>query len=158
MHKKMLRVSERVAAAGSPPAAVDALLRGQANDAYWHGVFGGVYLPHLRRAVWENLLGNAWKFTSKREPALIEVGSTRVDGQRAYFVRDNGAGFDSAGSSKLFAPFQRLHARSEFDGTGIGLATVQRIVQRHGGAVRAEGVPDHGTTVFFSLPEAGDVG
>jgi light-regulated signal transduction histidine kinase (bacteriophytochrome) len=106
----------------------------------------------LVRIVLQNLLGNAWKFTAKRDGARIEMGLEKGDGrQSAFFVRDNGAGFDEALVSKLFAPFQRLHAKSEFDGTGIGLATVQRIVHRHGGRVWAEGAVGKGANVHFTL-------
>jgi signal transduction histidine kinase len=98
------------------------------------------------------LLGNAWKFTSKTPTARIEFGATENDGSASFFVRDNGAGFDMAFVSKLFAPFQRLHTSEDFPGTGIGLATVQRIVQRHGGYIRAEGVVDGGATFWFAFP------
>jgi signal transduction histidine kinase len=111
--------------------------------------------PRLLRAALENLLGNAWKFTGKAAHARIEVGVVR-DGQReVYFVRDNGAGFSMEYANKLFAPFQRLHAASEFAGTGIGLATVQRIVYRHGGRVWAHAKVGQGATFHFTLqPEA----
>jgi PAS domain S-box-containing protein len=108
--------------------------------------------PVLARALMDNLVGNAWKFTSKVPAARIELGAIDNDGQRAFFVRDNGAGFDMAYANKLFAPFQRLHTVSEFPGTGIGLATVQRIVRRHGGRTWAEGAVDRGATFFFTLP------
>jgi light-regulated signal transduction histidine kinase (bacteriophytochrome) len=107
--------------------------------------------PALLRAVLENLLGNAWKFTGNREHAQIAFGSELVDGARVYHVRDNGAGFDMAYAQKLFAPFQRLHTVAEFAGTGIGLATVQRIVNRHGGRIWAEGVVGEGATFRFTL-------
>lgn len=107
---------------------------------------------HLVRVLLENLLGNAWKFTSKHESGRIEVGITAADGEQpAYFVRDDGAGFDMAYSAKLFGAFQRLHSGAEFDGTGIGLATVQRIVRRHGGRVWAEGKVEGGATFYFTL-------
>jgi light-regulated signal transduction histidine kinase (bacteriophytochrome) len=99
----------------------------------------------------DNLLGNAWKFSSKRENAHIELGVAMSDGKPAYYVRDDGAGFDMTHAAKLFAPFQRLHSVSEFPGTGIGLATVRRIVQRHGGRVWAEGAVDHGAIFHFTL-------
>jgi light-regulated signal transduction histidine kinase (bacteriophytochrome) len=107
--------------------------------------------PGLLRTMLENLLGNAWKYTSRRAHATIEVGSTEVDGKRTYFVRDNGVGFAAEHGGKLFRPFQRLHSDKEFEGTGIGLATVQRIVARHRGRVWAEGERDRGATVFFQL-------
>lgn len=107
--------------------------------------------PRLMRIVMENLLGNSWKFTSKREHARIEFGCTGQNGSSALFVRDNGAGFDPAYSHRLFGAFQRLHAMSEFPGTGIGLATIQRIIHRHGGSVWAEGAVDRGATFYFRL-------
>jgi len=105
--------------------------------------------PQLLRALLENLLGNAWKFVANRDEARIELG--RLDAE-TLFVRDNGAGFDMAYAGKLFAPFQRLHSASEYAGTGIGLATVQRIVRRHGGKIWAEGAVERGATFFFTLP------
>ena len=107
--------------------------------------------PRLLRAVLENLIGNAWKYTGKREEGVIEFGATEVDGRRAYFVRDNGKGFDMADADKLFIPFQRLHDAEEFKGSGIGLATVERIIRRHGGRIWAEGEPDKGATFYFTL-------
>lgn len=107
--------------------------------------------PALLRVVLDNLLANAWKFTSKKDHVVIEVGETEVEGKRAFFVRDNGAGFDPAYGFKLFGAFQRLHSTSEFDGTGIGLATVRRVIHRHGGTAWAEGAVDQGATVFFTL-------
>jgi len=105
----------------------------------------------LVRLALQNLIGNAWKFTSKLAQAEIEFGEKFSNGDRAYFVRDNGAGFEQAYASRLFGAFQRLHAANEFPGTGIGLATVQRIIHRHGGAVWAEGLVNRGATVYFTL-------
>ena len=107
--------------------------------------------PHLLRIALQNLLGNAWKFTAKTKNPVIELGASGVAGHMTYFVRDNGVGFDMAHAKKLFAPFQRLHSEKEFPGTGIGLATVQRIVHRHGGTVRAEGETGRGATISFTI-------
>jgi signal transduction histidine kinase len=106
---------------------------------------------NLLRIILENLVGNAIKFTRGRPNPRIEVGFLEREGKRAFFVRDNGVGFDMAYAAKLFGPFQRLHGSSEFEGTGIGLAIVQRIVHRHGGQVWAEGAPGEGATFYFTL-------
>jgi len=105
----------------------------------------------LVRIALENLMDNAWKFTSKRGLAHVEFGATPVNGAVAYFVRDDGAGFDPVYASRLFGAFQRLHSVTEFEGTGVGLATVQRIVRRHGGRIWAESAMDRGATFFFTL-------
>jgi PAS domain S-box-containing protein len=111
----------------------------------------------LMRTVLENLLGNAWKFTSRRSQARIEFGRTQVDGLTAFFVSDNGAGFDSAYAGRMFGAFQRLHAAAEFPGTGVGLASVQRIILRHGGRVWGRGAVDQGATFFFTLNQESPV-
>jgi light-regulated signal transduction histidine kinase (bacteriophytochrome) len=108
----------------------------------------------LLRVVLTNLFGNAWKFTSKKINAEILFGSGQKDGELFYFVRDNGAGFDMAYVKKLFGAFQRLHTAGEFEGTGIGLATVQRIINRHGGRVWAEGSVNAGASFCFTLPSS----
>ena len=101
--------------------------------------------------VMDNLIRNAWKYTSRHKTATIEFGWTPQKGKKVFFVRDDGAGFDSSKADKLFRPFQRLHAASEFPGTGIGLATVQRIIARHGGSVWAEGKTERGATFYFTV-------
>jgi PAS domain S-box-containing protein len=113
---------------------------------------GATMDPRLARALLTNLLENAWKFTQATAAPAITFGALDQDGPATFFVRDNGAGFDMAFAGKLFVPFQRLHSNAEFAGTGIGLATVQRILRRHGGRAWAEGVVDGGATFFFTLP------
>lgn len=103
------------------------------------------------RVAMSNLLGNAWKYTATREEALIEFGTTEVNGKSAYFIRDNGVGFDMAEAHRLFTPFQRLHTRKEFEGNGIGLSIVRKIVHRHGGEIWAEGNVGQGATFHFTL-------
>jgi PAS domain S-box-containing protein len=109
--------------------------------------------PKLIAIVFDNLFGNAWKFTAKTRNARIELGTAKINGEQTYFVRDNGAGFDMAYQNKLFGVFQRLHAMHEFPGTGVGLATVKRVIERHGGRVWAEGAVGMGATFFFTLGE-----
>ncbi len=124
------------------------------------GVTAGPLVPaladgNMMRQVLVNLLGNAWKFTRNRSEATIEIGCTREAGETIYFVKDNGAGFEMEYAGKLFGVFQRLHRAEEFEGTGVGLAIVQRIVQRHGGRVWAEGAVDRGASFYFTLPAEG---
>lgn len=107
--------------------------------------------PRMLEIALSNLLGNAWKFTSKQERARIEFGAFEQDGDLVYVVRDNGAGFDSKHAGKAFQPFQRLHADRDFEGTGIGLSIVERVIRRHGGAARIEGEPGKGAAVYFTL-------
>jgi len=110
---------------------------------------------HLLRIMLSNLLDNAWKFTSKREHAKIAFGQSQQEGEPVYFVGDNGAGFEMTYVDKLFGAFQRLHTTTEFEGTGIGLATVQRIVSRHGGRVWAKGTVNEEAVFYFTLPKPG---
>ena len=107
--------------------------------------------PHLMQVVLENLFENAWKFTRRTARPTIEFGVEAVEGERRFFVRDNGAGFDMAYVERLFKPFQRLHSVREFEGNGIGLATVARIIERHGGRVAAQGLAGQGATFYFTL-------
>jgi hypothetical protein len=108
--------------------------------------------PTLMRAAMANLLENSWKFTRKHATARIEFGELARPEDSVYYLRDDGAGFDMADAARLFSPFQRLHKASEFEGTGIGLATVERIIRRHGGRIWAEGGIERGATFFFTLP------
>ena len=105
----------------------------------------------LVRQIWVNLISNALKYTRRREVAEIDIGEREVDGESAWFIRDNGVGFDNALAGKLFNAFQRLHTESEFEGNGIGLATVKRIVHLHGGHAWAVGSIHAGATIYFTL-------
>ena len=110
----------------------------------------------LLRMILRELLGNAWKFTSHHESARVEEGALDLEGERVFFVRDDGAGFDPRYAGHLFGFFQRMHTRGEFPGDGVGLATVQRLVRRHGGRVWAEAEVEKGATFSFTLPAAAD--
>ncbi len=135
-------------------AAVARLRRGQPARHVEVAIEDGLVAhgdPRLLAVVFDNLLGNAWKFTGKRAAPRVEVGRVEHAGRPAYRVRDNGAGFDMAFAHKLFGVFQRLHAGAEFEGTGVGLATVRRVIARHGGQVWGEGAVDAGASFFFTL-------
>jgi light-regulated signal transduction histidine kinase (bacteriophytochrome) len=108
--------------------------------------------PMLLRVVMENLMRNAWKFTAHTESARIEVGVAMEGDETEFFVRDNGAGFDMRYADKLFTPFQRLHRVDEYPGTGVGLATVHRVIHRHGGTIRADSAIGRGAAFYFTLP------
>jgi two-component system cell cycle sensor histidine kinase PleC len=107
---------------------------------------------NLLKIAIENLFNNAWKFTSKRTVAKIEISAVQKENETVYFIKDNGAGFDSTHAQKMFMPFQRFHASSDFQGTGVGLSIVQSVIQRHNGRIWAESVVDQGTTFFFTIP------
>jgi len=110
--------------------------------------------PQLLRLALQNLLGNAWKFSSKHEAPRVELGMQLQPGERrVYYVQDNGVGFDESAATSLFGVFKRLHPKEDFPGTGVGLASVQRIVKKHGGAIWASSKPGHGATFYFTLRE-----
>ncbi len=111
--------------------------------------------PRCCTSILGNLLDNAWKYTSGHATARIEVGGEDGGKERVFFVRDDGCGFDGAAAERIFGAFQRLHTRDEYEGDGIGLATVKRLVAKHGGRVWAEGAPGRGATFSFTLPEPG---
>ena len=140
---ELARATATTLAAGEPDRAVDMVVAGRLEVTMD---------PALARTLIDNLVENAWKFTRQTRTARVEVGATEVSGARVFFVRDNGAGFDMAGAGQLFTAFRRLHSEDEFPGTGIGLATCHRIVDRHGGRIWAEGRVGDGATIFFTLP------
>ena len=110
----------------------------------------------LIRQVWQNLIGNALKYSSPKELMIIEIGGEKLEDENIYYIKDNGVGFNPEYKSKIFETFQRLHRADEFEGTGIGLSVVQRIVSRHGGRVWAESVEGEGATFWFSMPSSVD--
>lgn len=133
---------------------VDELHRGAPERVVEFAIEPGMQVtgdPTLLRLVLENLLGNAWKYTARRPKAHVAFGRQTIDGRRVFVLRDDGAGFDMRAAERLFGLFQRLHGASDFPGTGVGLASVRRIVQRHGGRIWAEGEPDRGAAFFFTL-------
>jgi light-regulated signal transduction histidine kinase (bacteriophytochrome) len=107
----------------------------------------------LMRQVWQNLIGNAVKYSSKKEKPIVEIGCREINSEPVYYIKDNGAGFDSAYASKLFTAFQRLHGPEDFEGTGVGLATVHKIITKHGGRIWADAEIDKGATFYFTLPQ-----
>lgn len=127
-------------------------------DVIWGRLPSAYADPTLLRQVWQNLLGNALKYSGKRASAVIEISSRSVDGETEYYVSDNGAGFDMSQADRLFGVFQRFHSQSQFEGTGIGLANVHKILQRHGGRISAEAEVDKGATFRFTLGSAGASG
>ena len=136
-------------------AVVSGIREAHPEDAPRSSIGDGLFAvadEGLMAAVLENLIGNAWKFTAGKENARVEFGAVQQDGQTVFFVRDNGAGFDPAYAENLFKPFHRLHSENEFDGTGIGLSIVERIIGRHGGRVWAEGDIGKGAAFYFTLP------
>ncbi len=108
----------------------------------------------MMKQVWVNLISNAIKYSQHKEISVIEIGSSSLGNETVYYIKDNGAGFDMQYAHKLFGVFQRLHRVTEFAGTGVGLAIVKRIVDRHGGRVWAEAKPDQGATFYFSIPNS----
>ncbi|MBF0368852.1 MAG: hypothetical protein HQL52_05265 [Magnetococcales bacterium] len=144
-----INLSEIMAETARSQAILEPNRRVEVEVAQGHWVWGDL---RLLKVLSVNLLGNAWKFTAEGDSALIQFGSTTREGSPCYFVRDNGVGFDMKDADRLFAPFQRLHTSGRFEGTGIGLATVKRIIKRHGGKLWAESQPGEGAVFFFTLP------
>ena len=148
--------SERVDLSEIAKSIADELSRSEPTRDVRFSIQPGLTIkgdPDLLRIALEHLLRNSWKFTSKHSSAVIEVGTEEKDSRRIFFVRDDGAGFDPTYAGKMFGAFQRLHSLSEFEGTGIGLAMVQKIVSRHGGEVWAVGEVEKGATIYMDWHE-----
>ena len=149
-------VKENVNLSGMARELAEELKRSEPERQVKFKIEDGVFAygdASLLRVVMGNIIGNAWKYSARNETTTIEFNMMGHEGKRVYFVRDNGTGFDMAEADRIFHPFHRLHSREEYSGHGIGLAMVQRIIQRHGGRVWAEAKPEEGATFYFSLPE-----
>jgi two-component system sensor histidine kinase/response regulator len=153
MHRQRIRMAELIDETFQDLAPD---LTNRRIDWERHAIPDTVGDPQLLKQVWVNLLANAVKYTRPRDPAKIEIGAEEADNEIIYYVKDNGVGFNMQYVDRLFGVFQRLHADKDFEGTGVGLANVRRIVQRHGGRTWAEGAEGRGATVYFSLPVAGN--
>jgi len=153
MHRQRIRMTELIDETFQDLAPD---LTNRRIDWERHAIPDTVGDPQLLKQVWVNLLANAVKYTRPRDPARIEIGAEEADDEIIYYVKDNGVGFNMQYADRLFGVFQRLHTEKDFEGTGVGLANVRRIVQRHGGRTWAEGAEGRGATVYFSLPVAGN--
>jgi hypothetical protein len=153
MHRQRIRMAELIDETFQDLAPD---LTNRRIDWERHAIPDTVGDPQLLKQVWVNLLANAVKYTRPRDPARIEIGAEEADDEVIYYVKDNGVGFNMQYADRLFGVFQRLHTDKDFEGTGVGLANVRRIVQRHGGRTWAEGAEGRGATVYFSLPVAGN--
>lgn len=153
MHRQRIRMAELIDETFQDLAPD---LTNRRIDWERHAIPDTVGDPQLLKQVWVNLLANAVKYTRPRDPAKIEIGAEEADNEIIYYVKDNGVGFNMQYADRLFGVFQRLHTDKDFEGTGVGLANVRRIVQRHGGRTWAEGAEGRGATVYFSLPVAGN--
>jgi light-regulated signal transduction histidine kinase (bacteriophytochrome) len=154
VHKQVVRMAELVR---EVLAGLEASRNGRTIEVRVGDLPDAAADPTLVKQVLTNLLANAFKFTRTRVVACVEVGYGSRDDEPAYFVKDNGVGFDMAQADRLFGVFQRLHREDEYEGTGVGLAIVERIVRRHGGRVWAQAAPDEGATFWFTLPPVEDV-
>lgn len=150
LHRAPVDLSAMAAAVAAELREAEPLRVVDLRIAGGHWVYGDAV---LLRVVLDNLLGNAWKYTSRKSEARIEFGCTGGSGEQVFFVRDDGVGFDPSRADRLFAPFRRLHSAAEFEGTGVGLATVQRVIHRHGGRIWAESRVGEGAAFYFTLGE-----